>query len=132
VQCKVLCSLGAGIVENKDVGFGTHIRLNTCSGGLPIIALVPCTTIGRSINIGCAFIALISCSFVVAGSPRLRAVKVSSFVRISSMGCKLRRAKMFSSAVVLGGLSRYSIILGATLFSISSTRVARDFEQFGL
>jgi hypothetical protein len=73
VQCKVLCSLGAGIVENKDVGFGTHIRLNTCSGGLPIIALVPRTTIGRSINIGCAFIALISCSFVVAGSIRLRA-----------------------------------------------------------
>ena len=60
MHCEVLCSLGTRVVEDEYVFAGIHSRSNTCSGGLPIMALLPHRTIGLSMRIGFAIMALTS------------------------------------------------------------------------
>src|SRR5690606_28520170 len=73
----------AAVVQHQDVGSAHGSISRTRSGGRPITALSPATRIGRSISLGWAAMAAISCSSLRLGSARLRVLYSSSPLRNS-------------------------------------------------
>ena len=51
MQREILRPLGSGVIQNQYIG-GAHISSSTFSGGRPITALSPQTTMGRSSSMG--------------------------------------------------------------------------------
>ena len=106
--------------------------LSTFSGGRPIAALFSVVTMGLSIRMGWEIIAAIrdESSRLRLSSPIL--LYSDSFFRIKSRGARLSSLRILESSFWVGGLFKYSTILGLIPLSIRSAKVCLDLLHLGL
>ena len=105
---------------------------NTCSGGRPIAALPFARTMGRSIKIGCLTMKSIRSPSDKDGLSSSHSAYTASFLRIRSRGAKPSWVRILLSFSAVGGVWRYSMMVGVIPCSPSSAKVWRDLLHFGL